>query len=346
VAESCRGADSARGSRCAANTEWRSSPPTCQFCAVARPAPPQGSTAPAASTPHPLDRSDTRRPPADKSDGAPPSTSLFAITVSAVAVNHAIRLQHAFGSGSHVSSSGSSDFVIGTQQGLRHRKAARRACSARCFGKSSARRRQVHGAALSELAVRMGSNPYREPLPMNTDKRCRNGVAVPQGKQTSSLDADDHGMGPRVSGRRPSDAPPLRLLRRPNGLNYPSGLAVQPDYCEYFCGVEAEGSACPSRWCCGHVVARGTPRARGSSRQLLCRRLRTRDLFRRTASFRGSRRRCPDIARRLEFSAAALMTVSTRICSCCSPIRPAASTNCRARTATCRDRIARSNGGT
>jgi hypothetical protein len=212
----------------------------------------------------------------------------------------------------------------------------------RFFGKSSARSRQVHGAVLSELAVSDGSNPYREPLPTNTDKRCRNGVAVPQGKQTSTLDADDHGTG-----RGPSDAPPLRVLRRPNGLmNYPSGLAVQPDYCECFCGVGAEGSACPSRWCCGRVVARDTPRARGSSRRLLCRRLRTRDLFRRTASFRGSRGRCPDIARRLEFSAAALMTVLTRICSCCSPIRPAASTNYRTRTATCRGRIARSNGGT
>ena len=147
------------------------------------------------------------------------------------------------------------------------------------------------------------------------------------------------------AGHRPSDAPPLRLFRRPNGLmNYPSGLAVQPDYCEYFGGGEV--SACPSRWCCGRVVARGTLRARGSSRRLLCRRLRTRDLFRRTASFRGSRGRCQDIARRPEFAAAALMTVSTRICSCCSPIRPAASTNCRTRTATCRDRIARSNGGT
>jgi len=42
-------------------------------------------------TPHPSDHSDSRRPPADKSDGVPPSTSLFAITVSAITVNHAIR---------------------------------------------------------------------------------------------------------------------------------------------------------------------------------------------------------------------------------------------------------------
>jgi hypothetical protein len=34
-----------------------------------------GSTAPAAPTPHPAGRSDSRRRPAGKSDGAPPSTS-------------------------------------------------------------------------------------------------------------------------------------------------------------------------------------------------------------------------------------------------------------------------------
>jgi len=42
-------------------------------------------------TPHPEGRSDSRRPPAGKSGAAPPSTSLFAINVSPIAVNHAIR---------------------------------------------------------------------------------------------------------------------------------------------------------------------------------------------------------------------------------------------------------------
>ena len=84
--------NSATGSRSAANTEWRSSPPTCRSCAVAHPATRLGisgsSRAPNSAS---SDHSDSRRPPADKSDGAPPSTSLFAITVSAVTVNHAIR---------------------------------------------------------------------------------------------------------------------------------------------------------------------------------------------------------------------------------------------------------------
>ena len=38
AAESCRGADSAKGSRCAANRRWRSSPRACRSCAVAHPA--------------------------------------------------------------------------------------------------------------------------------------------------------------------------------------------------------------------------------------------------------------------------------------------------------------------
>ena len=60
-------------------------------CVVARPAMPRGSRAPATRTPDPSDRSDNRCRLADRSDGAPPSTSLFAITVSPGAVNHAIR---------------------------------------------------------------------------------------------------------------------------------------------------------------------------------------------------------------------------------------------------------------
>jgi hypothetical protein len=85
VAESGRGANSAKGCGCAANTKWHSSPRACRSCAVARQVSPRGSTAPAAPTPHRSDHSDSRRPPADKSDGAPPSTSLFAITVNPVA---------------------------------------------------------------------------------------------------------------------------------------------------------------------------------------------------------------------------------------------------------------------
>jgi hypothetical protein len=77
-----RGADSARGSRCAANTEWRSSPPACRSCAVARRATPWGSAALAAPTRHPSDHSDNSRLPADKFDSTPPSTSLFAIKPS------------------------------------------------------------------------------------------------------------------------------------------------------------------------------------------------------------------------------------------------------------------------
>src|SRR5215813_13582600 len=47
----------------------------------AHPSTPWGPAAPAAPpTPHPSDHSDSRRPPADKSDGVPPSTLLFAIT--------------------------------------------------------------------------------------------------------------------------------------------------------------------------------------------------------------------------------------------------------------------------
>ena len=89
AAESCRGADGAR-SRCAAKKR-RSSPPGCRSCAVARLATPRGSAAPGAPTPHPSDRSDMRRPPLDISDGAPPSTSLFAITVRPVTVKRPIR---------------------------------------------------------------------------------------------------------------------------------------------------------------------------------------------------------------------------------------------------------------
>ena len=90
AAESCRTADSAGGSRSAANTEWRSSPPACR-CAVARRAGLAGSSAPAAPTPHPAGRSDSRRAPAGKSGAAPPSKSLFAITVSSVAEVQTIR---------------------------------------------------------------------------------------------------------------------------------------------------------------------------------------------------------------------------------------------------------------
>jgi len=79
-----------RRSRCAAK-KWRSSPPGCRSCAVARLATPRGSAATGAPTPHPSDRSDMRRPPLDISDGAPPSTSLFAITVRPVTVKRPIR---------------------------------------------------------------------------------------------------------------------------------------------------------------------------------------------------------------------------------------------------------------
>jgi hypothetical protein len=44
-----------------------------------------GSAVPAAPIPHPSDHSDNPRPFADEADGAPPSRSLFAITVSPIA---------------------------------------------------------------------------------------------------------------------------------------------------------------------------------------------------------------------------------------------------------------------
>jgi hypothetical protein len=50
-----------------------------------------GSAALTAPTPHPADRSDTRCPRVGKSDGAPPSTSLFAIAASPIAGDHAIQ---------------------------------------------------------------------------------------------------------------------------------------------------------------------------------------------------------------------------------------------------------------
>jgi hypothetical protein len=73
VAESCRAADRARDSRCAANREWRSSP-AYRSCAVAHRAAPAESAVPAAPTLHPAGRSDSPYPPADKSGAAPPST--------------------------------------------------------------------------------------------------------------------------------------------------------------------------------------------------------------------------------------------------------------------------------
>jgi hypothetical protein len=93
-------------------------------------------------------------------------------------------------------------------------------------------------------------------------------------------------------------------------------------------------------------VARDTPRAPGSSRQLLCRQFRTPGLSRKPSFFLESSQRCPNNARRPGFATAALVTVSIRTCSRCPPIRPAASIDCRTRAATCRDRIAQSNGGT
>ena len=77
--ESGRGADGAAGSQCAANREWRSA---YRSCGVARPAMPRGSGALTAPTSHPSDRSGIRRPPADISEGVPPSTTLFAVAVS------------------------------------------------------------------------------------------------------------------------------------------------------------------------------------------------------------------------------------------------------------------------
>jgi hypothetical protein len=70
------------------NRRWRSSLHACRSRAVAHPATPRGSAVPAAPTPHPSDRSDNRSPPADRSDGAPPSTSPLTITVSPLTGNH------------------------------------------------------------------------------------------------------------------------------------------------------------------------------------------------------------------------------------------------------------------
>jgi hypothetical protein len=85
LAESYRAADSARGSRCAADREWHSSLLACRSYVVGRLAMPPGSVVPAVPTQHPAGRSDSRRPPADMLDGAPPSTSLFAIAKNPVA---------------------------------------------------------------------------------------------------------------------------------------------------------------------------------------------------------------------------------------------------------------------
>jgi len=139
----------------------------------------------------------------------------------------------------------------------------------------------------------------------------------------------------RATGWREGDAP-LRVLSRPNGLrSYGSGSAVHPDHRDCVCSVGAEGSACRSRWCCGPASERGTPQARGSSRRLLYRwRFRIRDPSRKPSFFPESSRRCPNNARRQGFEAAALETVSIWTCSCCPPIRPAASTDCRIRAAT------------
>src|SRR5262249_61494991 len=79
------------GSRRAQGRGRRSRPLACRSCAAVRRAAPAGSAPPAAPTPRPADRSDTRRPRVDKFDGAPPSTSLFAITASLSPANHAIR---------------------------------------------------------------------------------------------------------------------------------------------------------------------------------------------------------------------------------------------------------------
>src|SRR5262245_17001241 len=54
-----------------------------------RPATPSESAAPAAPTPPPSDRSNHPRGPADKSDAVPPSTSLLAIAVNPVTLDHA-----------------------------------------------------------------------------------------------------------------------------------------------------------------------------------------------------------------------------------------------------------------
>ena len=59
-----------------------------------------GIRASAAPTPHPEGRSDTRRPPADKSDGAPPSTWPSAITVNPHTVIYVTATHATFGSGS------------------------------------------------------------------------------------------------------------------------------------------------------------------------------------------------------------------------------------------------------
>src|SRR5262249_61658835 len=70
---------------------WGAARLGCRCGGVVRRAAPGGSAAPAAPPPRPADRSDPRRPRVDKFDGAPPSTSLFAITASLSPANHAIR---------------------------------------------------------------------------------------------------------------------------------------------------------------------------------------------------------------------------------------------------------------
>jgi hypothetical protein len=77
-----------RGSRSVAGAGWRSSPSACQYCAAARRVAPAGLLAPTAPAPHHAGRSDTHRPPAGKSDAAPPSISLLAITVRPATGNH------------------------------------------------------------------------------------------------------------------------------------------------------------------------------------------------------------------------------------------------------------------
>jgi hypothetical protein len=142
---------------------------------------------------------------------------------------------------------------------------------------------------------------------------------------------------PRMWHRTRDLAPPCHL-RMPHRRSGPAsnrmGSAIRPEYCGYFYDAGVEGSACRSHWCCGPASARGTPQARGSNRRLLCRRFRTQDPSRKPSFFPELSRRRPNNARRPAFAAAALVMVSIRTCSCCPPIRPAASTDCRIRAAT------------
>ena len=110
------------------------------------------------------------------------------------------------------------------RQGLRPRKAARRACTACYFGESTARSPQFHGVALSEAAASdREQSVLGTLLPTNNDKRCRNGVAGSR----RQIEVDSR--TPRTVGRVPSHARrrPSKIGRLPSPHSLTQGYVVR-----------------------------------------------------------------------------------------------------------------------